>query len=95
MNQPVVINAKLIESLAQIILSLSDREREVLARRIQNPSLSSEELELKWKALQEDIAIGAEQIKKGHYTEYDGSSLPNLLEKIHMRGQKRLNSESH
>jgi hypothetical protein len=94
MNQPVSINAKLIDSLAQIILSLTDPERQILAHKIQHPSLSGEEIELRWKDLQREIELGAEQLQKGDYTEYDTSSLPNLLENIKRRRQKRLQSES-
>jgi hypothetical protein len=88
-----LINARLIDSLAQIILSLTDEERQLLAQKIQNPSLSSEELQRKWEALQHDIALGMEQIENGEYTEYDDSSLPNLLETIQIRGRQRLQQE--
>ncbi|MFB2837972.1 hypothetical protein [Floridanema evergladense] len=87
------INVKLINSLAQIILSLTDEEQQLLAQKIQYRSLSSEELQKKQEALQRDIALGAEQLQKGEYTEYNDSTLPNLLETIKMRGKQRLQQE--
>lgn len=87
------INTKLIDSLAQIILSLTDDERQALAQKIQYPLLSGEELQRKREALQRDIALGVEQLKNGDYVEYDDSSLLNLLEIIKMRGKQRLQPE--
>jgi prevent-host-death family protein len=57
---------------------------------------AEEELrKLKLEALQRDIAIGAEQLKNGQYTEYDDESLPGLLETIKARGQRqRLQEQS-
>ncbi|MFB2768064.1 type II toxin-antitoxin system Phd/YefM family antitoxin [Pelatocladus sp. BLCC-F211] len=55
---------------------------------------TEEELrKLKLEALQRDIAIGAEQLKNGEYTEYDDESLPSLLENIKVRGQRKLRQE--
>jgi hypothetical protein len=85
------INIKLLDSLAQIILSLTEEERQILAQKIQYPILSDEEIKRYKKALQDDINRGIEQLKIGDYIEYDDSSLPSLLETIKMRGQKRLN----
>jgi hypothetical protein len=94
MSQPAAsINVKLIDSLAQIILSLTDEERQLLAQKIQHPLLADEELQRKWEALQNDIALGAEQLKNGDYTEYNDSSLPNLFENIKRRGKQRLGQE--
>lgn len=87
------INTRLIDSLAQIILSLTDDERQVLVQKIQYPLLSCEEVQKKREALQKDIAVGAEQLKNGEYVEYDDSSLLNLLETIKMRGKQRLQLE--
>ena len=87
------INTKLIDSLAQIILSLTDEEQQLLAQKIQYRSLSSEELQKKREALQHDIALGVKQLKNGEYAEYDDSTLPHLLENIKMRGQQRLQQE--
>ncbi|XWK88641.1 MAG: hypothetical protein U7127_00835 [Phormidium sp.] len=87
------INTKLIDSLAQIILSLTDEEQQLLAQKIQNPSLSSEELQKKREPLQHDIALGVEELKNGEYAEYVDSTLPNLLDNIKMRGKQRLQQE--
>lgn len=87
------INAKLIDSLAQIILSLTDEERQLLAEKIQYPSLSNEELQKKRDTLQSDIALGAKQLKDGEYAEYYDFSLPGLLETIKTRGKQRLQQE--
>lgn len=84
------INIKLIDSLAQIILSLTDDERQLLAQKVQHPLLSNEERQRNLEALQRDLEIGAEQLKNGFYTEYDDSSLPSLLETIKLRGKQRL-----
>jgi len=45
---------------------------------------------LKLATLQQDINLGISQIKDGDYTEYDADTLPNLIENIKTRGQKRL-----
>ncbi len=45
---------------------------------------------LKLATLQQDINIGISQLKNGDYNEYDADTLPNLLENIKSRGQKRL-----
>ncbi len=87
------INAKLIDSLAQIILSLSDEERQLLAEKIQYPLLSNDELQKKRDALQSDIALGVKQLKDGEYVEYDDSSLPSLLKTIKTHGKHRLQQE--
>ncbi|MBW4646508.1 MAG: type II toxin-antitoxin system Phd/YefM family antitoxin [Goleter apudmare HA4340-LM2] len=56
---------------------------------------AEEELrQLKLETLQRDIAIAAEQIKNGEYTEYDDQSLPSLLENIKARGQRQLKRDS-
>ncbi|CBN56228.1 MULTISPECIES: hypothetical protein [Kamptonema] len=94
MTQPVaLINTKLIESLTQIILSLTDEERQLLAQKINFSSLSSEEIQLKREALQSEITLGAEQLKSGDYTEYNDLSLPNLLKTIKSRGKQRIQQE--
>ena len=87
------INAKLIDSLAQIILSLTEEEQQILAQKIQYRSLSGEELQKKREALQGDIVLGVEQLQNGDYAEYDDSTLPNLLETIKIRGKQRLQEE--
>jgi hypothetical protein len=85
------INSKLIDSLAQIILSLTKEERNSLEQKIK-PS-SSNEIETKFETLQHDINLGINQIQNGDYTEYDDLSLPNLLETIKIRGNDQLGQE--
>jgi len=87
------INTKLIDSLAQIILSLTDEEQQLLLQKIQHPALASEEIQRQQEALQQEIELGIEQLKQGNYVEYDDSSLPSLLETIKMRGKQRLQQE--
>ena len=87
------INTKLIDSLAQIILSLTNEERQLLVQKIQHPALSNEESKRQREALQHDINLGIEQLQNGDYTEYDDSSLPSLRETIKMRGKQRLQQE--
>jgi hypothetical protein len=87
------INAKLIDSLAQIILSLTEEEQKLLAQKIQSPSLSDDDFQKKREALQSDLALGVKQLKDGEYNEYDESSLPNLLETIKTRGKQRFQQE--
>jgi spore germination protein YaaH len=88
-----LINTKLIESLAQIILSLTEEERQALSQKIQHTALLNEEIKRQRKALICDINLGIEQLKNSDYTEYDDSSLPALLETIKMRGKQRLQQE--
>lgn len=84
------INTRLIDSLTQIIVALSDDERQILAQKIQSILLPSEELQKRREALHKDIAIGVEQLKNGEYIEYDEAATSNLLETIKMRGKQKL-----
>ncbi|MCA2644086.1 MULTISPECIES: hypothetical protein [unclassified Microcystis] len=94
MSQPAAsLNIKLIDSLAQIILSLTDEERELLQQKIRHSALSDEAIQRQQEALQQEIELGIEQLKQGNYVEYDDSSLPSLLETIKMRGKQRLQQE--
>ena len=87
------INTKLIESLAQIILSLTNEERQLLVQKIQYPELSDKEIQRQREALQRDINLGIEQLKQGDCTEYDDASLLSLRETIKMRGKQLLQQE--
>jgi antitoxin ParD1/3/4 len=40
--------------------------------------------------LREDIAIGAEQIERGQYTDYDVDNIQSLVEEIQTEGRRRL-----
>ena len=85
-----LINTKLIESLAQIILSLTEEERQLLAQKTQYLQVNSGEYQQQLAALQQDIALGVKQLESGEYVEYSDSSLPKLLETIKTRGKQRL-----
>ena len=87
------INTKLIDSLAQIILSLTDEEQQLLLQKIQHPALAAEEIQRQREALKRNIELGIEQLRQGDYTEYDESSLPSLLETIKMLAKQRLQEE--
>jgi hypothetical protein len=89
MSQSIAINRKLIDSLSQIILSLSDEERSLLSAKVQNPHLTEAELQAQLDELRREIEIGWEQLERGEYTEYDDETLPTLLEKITSRGRQR------
>jgi hypothetical protein len=94
MTQSVTpINTKLIESLAQIILSLTDEERQQLGQTLESLDGASN-LQHQREELQRELSIGVEQLKKGEYQEYDDTSLPNLLAAIKTRGQNRLRLET-
>lgn len=94
MSQPTTsVNTKLIDSLAQIILSLNEEERQILTHKIQQTELSENELKHRQKILQDEINLGREQLNNGQYIEYDEGSLPNLLDTVRMRGKKRLEQE--
>jgi hypothetical protein len=53
-----------------------------------NPTSDNTNADL--ETLKQEIAIGAQQLQTGQYTEYDDTSLPNLLLTIKQRGQQRL-----
>ncbi|MBR8828094.1 MAG: hypothetical protein DSM107014_09395 [Gomphosphaeria aponina SAG 52.96 = DSM 107014] len=80
MSQPIAtINNRLLESLAQIILSLSEEEYQILVEKILHSRLAAGQEQQNIKALKQDIAVGIEQLQKGQYTEYDENSLPTLI----------------
>jgi hypothetical protein len=90
------VNLKLIDSLAQIILSLSSEERQVLAHRLEPEELpgdvSTDDI-AKLAELRQAILIGFEQIQNGEYTIYTDETLPSLLMSIRERGKRRLQQE--
>jgi hypothetical protein len=67
MSQSITINTKLLDSLTQIILSLSDEERSLLSAKVQNPNLTEVELQAQLDELRQEIAIGWEQLERGEY----------------------------
>jgi hypothetical protein len=84
MIQATPVNSALIETLTQIILSLSEQERQILLHQLQDPNPTDPH------SLQQKISIGAQQLRDGDYTEYTDETLPDLLGKIRSRGQDRL-----
>ena len=84
MIQSMPVNSVLIDTLTQIILSLNEQEREILLHQLQDPHPTDPQ------SLQQKIAIGAQQMRNGEYTEYTDETLPELLGKIRSRGQDRL-----
>jgi sugar diacid utilization regulator len=93
MSQTAAINTKLIKSLTQIILSLTEEERSLLGLQVGHPGLTETELQAKYISLKQDIEMAAVQLTRGEYTEYTDESLPSLLEDIKQRGRQRLNHQ--
>ena len=56
------INTKLIDSLAQIILYLTDEEQQLLLQKIQHLALAAEEIQRQREVLKRDIELGMEQL---------------------------------
>jgi hypothetical protein len=78
------INTVLVDTLTQIVLSLTEQERQLLMWQIQVPH------PLDRQTLTEKLTLAAEQLRSGEYTEYTDETLPQLLDKIRERGQQRL-----
>ncbi|MFM2063139.1 MAG: hypothetical protein RLZZ507_2809 [Cyanobacteriota bacterium] len=94
MNQPIsTINTRLLDSLAQIILSLSQEEYQILVEKIQRSRLSEHQNQQSIESLKEDISAGIQQIQNGEYTEYDENNLSTLITSIKARGRERLQGE--
>jgi hypothetical protein len=93
MIQATPVNSELIETLTQIILSLNKQERQLLLHQLQDPNPNdAQSLQQKISiAFGASVAIGAQQLLAGEYTEYTDETLPELLGKIRSRGQNRLN----
>jgi hypothetical protein len=91
MNQPIsTINTRLLDSLAQIILSLSQEEYQILFEKIQRSRLSEHQNQQNIESLKEDISAGIQQLQNGEYTEYDENNLSTLITSIKARGRERL-----
>ena len=84
MMQAMPVNSDLIETLTQIILALNEQERQLLLCQFQDPNPTDRQ------SLKEKIAIGAQQLRDGEFTEYTDETLPNLMAEIRSRGQDRL-----
>ena len=88
MSQSVApVNSKLVNSLVQIIVTLTHDERRLLAQRLDQLANLDAADQDKYQTLQSDIVIGLEQLKNGEFTEYDEASSPRLIEAIKLRGQ--------
>jgi hypothetical protein len=93
MTEAATINTQLIDTLTQIILALTEEERHILIHKLLTPNPTSDNTKADRETLKQEIAIGAGQLQAGQYTEYDDSSLPNLLLTIKQRGQQRLQQQ--
>jgi len=94
MNQPIpTINTRLLESLTQIILSLSQEEYQILVEKIQHSRLTERQKTQNIESLKQDIAAGIQQLQNGEYTEYDENNLSTLITSIKARGREHLQGE--
>lgn len=93
MTEAATINTQLIDTLTQIILALTEEERHILLHKLLTPERASDTSNAERETLKQEIAIGAQQLQAGQYTDYDDTSLPNLLLTIKQRGQQRLQQE--
>jgi hypothetical protein len=83
MNQPIsTINTRLLDSLTQIILSLSQEEYQILVEKIQHSRLTEKQKTQNIESLKQDIAAGIQQLQNGEYTEYDENNLSTLITSI-------------
>lgn len=79
-----------MESLTQIILALTQEERDLLDFQVQRSTLTDQSIQTAQTALHHDLEVGLAQLEAGETTEYDQASLPMLLEKIRQRGQEQI-----
>ena len=94
MNQPITtINTRLLDSLTQIILSLSQEEYQILVEKVQHSRLTEQQKTQNIESLKQDIAAGIQQLQNGEYTEYDENNLSTLITSIKARGRERLQGE--
>lgn len=90
MNSTGSTNIQLVDTLVQIILSLSDSERDLLASKVQDLTALGSTPEQQRARLREDLQLGLDQIWQGNFTDYDDSSLPDLVNSIRQRGREKL-----
>jgi hypothetical protein len=94
MNQLIsTINTRLLDSLTQIILSLSQEEYQILVEKIQHSRLIEHQKTQNIESLKQDIAAGIQQLQNGEYTEYDENNLSTLMTSIKARSRERLQGE--
>ena len=83
MNQSITtINTRLLDSLTQIILALSQEEYQILVEKIQHSRLTEKQKTQNIESLKQDIAAGIQQLENGEYTEYDENNLSTLITSI-------------
>ena len=83
MNQSITtINTRLLDSLTQIILSLSQEEYQILVEKVQHSRLTEQQKTQNIESLKQDIAAGIQQLENGEYTEYDENNLSTLITSI-------------
>ncbi len=82
------VNTQLVDSLAQIILALTDEERRALTEKLRAKPLSEEE-QAKLTELRQALMLGVEQLRAGQFTAYTNETLPDLAAKIRERGRAR------
>ena len=94
MNQSITtINTRLLDSLTQIILSLSQEEYQILVEKVQHSRLTEQQKTQNIESLKQDIAAGIQQLQNGEYAEYDENNLSTLMTSIKARGRERLQGE--
>jgi hypothetical protein len=94
MSQSIAtINTRLLESLTQIILSLSQEEYQILIEKIQYSRLTEHQKQENIESLKEDIGVGIQELQNGQYTEYDENNLSSLITSIKAKGRGRLQGE--
>lgn len=94
MSQSIAtINTRLLESLTQIILSLSQEEYQILIEKIQYSRLIEHQKQENIESLKEDIGVGIQEFQNGQYTEYDENTLSSLITSIKAKGRGRLQGE--
>jgi hypothetical protein len=94
MNQSITtINTRLLDSLTQIILSLSQEEYQILVEKVQHSRLTEKQKTQNIESLKQDIAAGIQQLQNGEYTEYGENNLSILMNSIKARGRERLQGE--
>jgi hypothetical protein len=84
MLEAETINTELVETLTQIIFSLTEKERQLLLCQFQDPDPGNQQ------TLVEQLTVASEQMRSGEFNEYTDATLPSLLDKIRERGQQRL-----
>ena len=94
MSQSIAtINTRLLESLTQIILSLSQEEYQILIEKIQYSRLTEHQKQENIESLKEDIGVGIQELQNGQYTEYNENNLSSLITSIKAKGRERLQGE--